>query len=67
MMKNTNNYLLEKPIDVREFDKVVYINLLRAAVPELFLDDNTRRVNFRVITRRSIITIYRESYRYRII
>ncbi len=36
-------------------------------MPELFLDDNVRRENFRVITRRNIIIIYRESYRYRTI
>src|SRR6266536_2887952 len=63
--KNTNNYLSEKSIDVREFDKIAYINLFRAAVSELFLDDDMRRENFRVIIRRSIIVIYRESYRYR--
>ena len=34
-------------------------------MPELFLDDDTRRENFRVITRRSITVIYRENYRYR--
>jgi len=67
MTKNTNNYLLEKLIDVRESDEVVYINLLRAAVPEFFLDNNTRRKNFRVIMRRSIVIIYRENYRYRTI
>jgi len=50
-MKNTNNHLLEKLIDVRESDKIAYINLFRVAVPELFLDDDTRRENFRVITR----------------
>ncbi len=66
-MKNTNNHLLEKLIDVRELNKIAYINLFRAAVSELFPDDNTRRENFRVITRRNITTIYRESYRYRII
>ncbi len=62
-----NNHLLEKPIDVRKFDKMAYINLFRVAMSEFFLDDNTRRENFRVITRRSIVVIYRESYRYRII
>ena len=67
MMRNINNYLLEKPINVREFNEVAYINLFRVMVPELFLDDNTRRDNFRVITRRSIIATYRENYRYRII
>jgi len=36
-------------------------------VPELFLDDDARRENFRIITRRSITAIYRESYRYRIV
>ncbi len=50
-MKNTNNHLLEKLIDVRKPDKVVYINLFRVVVPELFSDDDTRRENFRVITR----------------
>ena len=65
--KNTNNYLLEKLIDVRESDKVAYINLFRVVVPELFLDDDTRRENFRIIMRRNIIIIYRESYRYRTI
>src|SRR6266536_843770 len=65
--KNTNNHLLKKLIDVRESNKVVYINLFRAAVPELFLNDNTRQENFRTTTRRNIIIIYRESYRYRII
>ena len=49
--KNTNNYLLEKLIDVRESDKVAYINLFRVVVPELFLDDDTRRENFRIIMR----------------
>ncbi len=34
-------------------------------MPELFPDDDTRRENFRAIMRRSIIIIYRESYRYR--
>ncbi len=66
-MKNTNNHLLEKLIDVRESDKIVYINLFRAVIPELFLDDDTRRENFRIIIKRSIAAIYRESYRYRII
>ncbi len=66
-MRNTNNYLIEKPISVRESDEVAYINLLRAVVPELFPDDNTRRDNFRAITRRNITTTYRESYRYRTI
>ena len=42
MTKNTNNYLLEKPIDVRESNEVAYINLFRAAVPELFSNDDTR-------------------------
>ena len=36
-------------------------------MPELFSDDNTRRENFRTITKQSIIIIYRESYRYRTI
>src|SRR6266536_3299351 len=67
MTKNTNNHLLEKPIDVRESDEVIYINLFRAVMPELFLDDDTRRENFRAITRRNITIIYRESYRYRIV
>ena len=67
MTKNTNNYLLEKSINVRESDKIAYINLFRAVVPELFPDDDARRENFRVITRRSIAVIYRESYRYRIV
>jgi len=67
MMKNTNNHLSEKPIDVRELDEIAYINLFRAAVPEFFLNDNTRRENFRITTRRSIVAIYRESYRYRIV
>jgi len=62
-----NNYLLEKSIDVRESNKIVYINLFRAAISELFLNDDTRRENFRIIIRRNIIIIYRESYRYRII
>ncbi len=66
-MKNTNNYLSEKPIDVRESNKIIYINLLRAAVSELFLNHNTRRENFRIIIKRSIIIIYRENYRYRIV
>jgi len=65
MTKNTNNHLLEKSIDVREPNKIVYINLLRAAVPELFPNDNTRRENFQAIIRRNITIIYRESYRYR--
>jgi len=63
--KNRNNHLLEKLIDVRESDKVVYINLFRVVVPEFFLDDDTRRENFRIIIRRNIIVIYRENYRYR--
>ncbi len=65
MTKNTNNHLLEKLRDVREPDKVAYVNLLRVTVPEFFPDDDTRRENFRAITRRSIAIIYRESYRYR--
>ena len=65
MTKNTNNYLLEKLIDVRESDEVVYINLFRVVVPELFSDDDARRENFRIIIRRNIIVIYRENYRYR--
>ena len=65
MTRNTNNHLLEKPISVREFDKIAYISLFRAVMPELFLNDNTRRDNFRAIMRRSIAVIYRESYRYR--
>ncbi len=36
-------------------------------MPELFLNDNTRRENFRATTRQNIATIYRESYRYRTI
>ena len=36
-------------------------------MPELFLDDDTRRENFRATTRRNIITTYRENYRYRTI
>jgi len=67
MIKNTNNHLLEKPIDVRESDEITYINLFRVVVPELFPNDNTRRENFRIIIRRNIIAIYRESYRYRIV
>jgi len=62
-----NNHLSEKSIDVRKPDKVAYVNLFRAAVPELFPDDDARRENFRIIIRRSIIIIYRESYRYRIV
>ena len=65
MTRNMNNHLLEKPISVREPDKIAYISLLRAVMPELFPNDNTRRENFRVTTRRNITTIYRESYRYR--
>src|SRR6266498_4490767 len=65
--KNTNNYLLKKPIDVRKSDKIAYINLFRAAVPELFPNDNTRQENFRATIRRNITIIYRESYRYRIV
>jgi len=65
--KNTNNHLSKKPINVREPNKVAYINLFRAVIPELFSDDNTRRENFRAITKRNIITIYRENYRYRTI
>src|SRR6266536_4757821 len=65
MTRNTNNYLSEKPISVREFDKIVYISLLRVVMPELFSDNNIRRENFRVITRRNIAATYRESYRYR--
>ncbi len=64
-MKNANNYLLKKPIDVREPNKIIYINLFRVAVPELFPNNNTRRENIRIIIRRNIIVIYRESYRYR--
>ncbi len=62
-----NNYLLEKSISVREFDEVVYINLFRVVISELFPDNNIRRENFRAITRRNITIIYRESYRYRTI
>ena len=36
-------------------------------MPELFSDDNTRREKFRAIIKRSIIIIYRENYRYRIV
>ncbi len=67
MTKNTNNYLLKKSIDVREPDKIVYVNLFRVVMSEFFPDDDTRRENFRVIMRRNIATIYRESYHYRII
>ncbi len=66
-MQQAVDFLFFSQIDVREPDEIIYINLFRAAVPEFFLDDDTRRENFRVITRRSIIIIYRENYRYRIV
>ena len=34
-------------------------------MPELFPNNNARRENFRATIKRSIVIIYRESYRYR--